>query len=99
MPSDGQGKYKCHNQVDQMVEAVTPDAKHSRSDVSKGREHPGVQMVEQMAVEGPKAWIIGVEGDHHALLRGHQHRVAHCAGEAFPVDLDDLELVPVQVHR
>jgi len=30
---------------------------------------------------------------------GHQDGVAHRTGEALAVDLDDLELVTVQVHR
>src|SRR3954454_5146218 len=83
-----------------MIEAVAPDAEHSceRLDVSKRCEHAGVQMIEQMAVEGPETRIISVKGHHHTLARRHQHRVTHRAGKAFSRDLDDLELMPLQVH-
>ena len=67
--------------------------------VTKGRKHAGVEVVEQMAVEGPPARIIGVKGDHHTPARRNQDSVAHCPREALAVDLDDLELVAVQMHR
>jgi hypothetical protein len=52
-----------------------------------------------MTVEGPKSWIIGVKSDHDAPARWHQYGIAHGAGKALAVDLDDLEFVTVQVHR
>jgi hypothetical protein len=101
MPPDRQSEDKRHQQMDEMVETVGPDPQHGRGrlDVTKSREHPGVQMVEQVAVEGPEARIVGVKGHHHASARRHQHCVAHRPGEALAVDLDDLEFMPMQMHR
>ena len=56
-------------------------------------------MIEQVAVQRPIAWIVGVEGHGHAAIRGDQDGVAHRAGEAIAVDVDHLKLVPVQMHR
>ena len=70
-----------------------------RLHITKSREHPGIQMIEQMAVEGPEPGIVRIENDGDGAPRRHQYRVAHGAGKALAVDLDDLELVPVQVHR
>src|SRR5262249_58176356 len=69
------------------------------SDVAEGGEHPGVEVVEQMAMDCPKPGIIGVEGDHDPAAGWDQHGVAHRAGKALAVDFDDLKFVPVQVHR
>src|SRR5262249_16367102 len=69
------------------------------SDVAQGDEHPGVEVVEQMAMDCPKPGIISVEGDHNPAPRRHQHGVAHRAGKALAVDLDHLKFVSVQVHR
>src|SRR6516225_10319639 len=69
------------------------------SDVAKGREHPGVEVVEQMAMDCPKPGGVGVEGDHDPAPRRHQHGVAHRAGKALAVDFDHLKFMPVQVHR
>ena len=33
------------------------------SDVAQSDEHPGLEVVEQMAMERPKPGIVGVEGD------------------------------------
>src|SRR6516162_4017835 len=69
------------------------------SDIAQGGEHPGLEVVEQMAMQRPKPGIVGVEGDHDPAPRRDQHRVAHRAGKALAVDLDHLKFVPVQVHR
>src|SRR5215472_2446980 len=69
------------------------------SHVAQGREHPGVEVIEQVAMERPKPGIVGVEGDHDPAPRRHQHGVAHRAGKALAVDFDHLKFVSVQVHR
>jgi hypothetical protein len=85
--------------MDKVIEAVAPVTQNAGVDVPKRREHAGIEMVEKMTVEGPGARIIGVEGDGDPATRSDQHRVAYCPGEAPPVNLDDLKLVTVQVHR
>src|SRR6516165_3987714 len=57
------------------------------SNVAEGREHARVQMVRQMAVEGPEPRIVCIEDDGHAASRRHKNGVAHGTGEALPVDL------------
>src|SRR4051794_29940556 len=52
-----------------------------------------------MAMKGPGPRIVGIEGNHHAAVRGHQYRIADRTREPHPIDLDDLELVSVQMHR
>src|SRR4029077_18195782 len=74
-------------------------ARVAPSDVPQGREHPGVEAVEQVAVERPKPRVVGIEGDHDPAAGRDQHRVAHRAGKALAVYLDTLKFVPVQVHR
>src|SRR5215831_13884450 len=69
------------------------------SDVAQGCEHPGIEVVEQMAMEGPKPGIVGIEGDDDSALGRDQHGVAHRAGKALAVDFDHLKFVSVQMHR
>jgi len=52
-----------------------------------------------MTVEGPQARVVSVEGYHHSPTRRHEYGVAHRAREALAVDLDDLELMAMQMHR
>ncbi len=52
-----------------------------------------------MAMKRPKPGIVGIEGDDDPAAGRDQHGVAHRAGKALAVDLDDLKFVPVQVHR
>src|SRR6516162_1902783 len=52
-----------------------------------------------MTMEGPGAGIIGVKGDDHSAIWCDQHSVTYCSGKALPVNLDDLKLVTMQVHR
>ena len=52
-----------------------------------------------MAVKRPEARIVGIECDNHTAAWRHQHGVAYRAGKALSINLDDLELVPVQMHR
>src|SRR5262245_51612087 len=68
------------------------------SDVAEGREHPGVEVVQQMAMDCPKPGVVGVEGDDDPAAGRHEHGVAYCAGKALAVDFDDLKFVSVQVH-
>src|ERR1700732_1543072 len=82
-----------------IAEATGGSRKVASSDVAQSREHPCIEMVQQMAMERPKPRIVGVEGDHDPAPGWHQHGVAPRAGEPPAVDFDDLKLVPVQVHR
>jgi len=70
----------------------------SDSNITQRREHAGFEVVEEMAVERPESWIIGVERYDDPAAGRHQHGVAHRPGEAFAIDLNDLKLMPVQVH-
>src|ERR1700751_5276604 len=99
MPPDRQSEYERHEQMDEVVEAVAPIAEHARLDVAKRRKHASIQVIEQMAVEGPEARVVGIERDDHSPARWNQHGISHRPGEAPPVNLDDLKLVTVQVHR
>src|SRR5947207_12249882 len=73
---------------------------HWTLDVPKRRKHAGVEVVEQMAMKRPGSrGVIGIKGDDDATPGRDEHSVAHCAGEPVTVDLDDLELVAVQMHR
>src|SRR6516225_5804320 len=68
--------------------------------VSECREHAGIQVVKEVAVKGPGAWrVVGIKGYHHTPARGDQDGITYCPREALAVDLDDLELVTVQMHR
>ena len=53
--------------------------------MSKRGEHTRIGVIKQVAVKGPEARVVTVEGDHHALPRRHQDRVPHRAGEARPL--------------
>src|ERR1700751_1068544 len=59
-------------------------------DVPECREHTRVEVIQQMAVEGPQPRIVGIESDDHAAARCDQHGVAHCAQKPLSIDLDDL---------
>jgi hypothetical protein len=56
-------------------------------------------MVKEVAVKGLAARIIGIEGDYDTSGRRDQNSIAHRTREALTVDLDNLELVTVQMHR
>jgi hypothetical protein len=49
-------------------------------------------------MDRPPSRIVRIKGNHHTAARRHKNRVAYCTGEPFAVNLNDLELVPVQVH-
>ena len=50
-------------------------------------------------MEGPPARIVRVERDNDLPHRSDEDCIPHGAGNPHPVNLHDLELVPVQVHR
>lgn len=95
--SSGHAANADHAQCREPWSAFRPSV--APSDVAQGREHPGLEVVEQMAMQCPQPRIVGVEGDHDPASRRDQHRVAYRAGKALAVDFDDLKFVPVQMHR
>jgi len=46
-------------------------------------------------VKGPEPRIVGIEGYDHPPARRDQYGVAHGAGKALAIDLNDLEFMTV----
>ena len=61
--------------------------------------HTGRHVVEVVAVEQPAARIVRIDGDPDLTGHRHEHGFADCSGNGPTVQGENLEVVPVQMHR
>src|SRR5215469_15686934 len=78
---------------------VTSRCKPFASDILNGCEHPGMEVIQQMAVQRPVSRIVGVERDQYSTARCHDYGVAHGTRKLLVVDRHDLKFMTVKVHR